>query len=107
MFSYVYNEAVYSNSLNLLLLSFLSFQMEVKQSYNFFTPKGYHITILLQTVLLQHEKVHSQLISKVQLRSNMFPLPKITYIVIFSGLFVILLISYTFVFIPRGNLAQV
>ena len=72
MFSNVYNEAVYLNSMNLLLLSFLSFQMEVKQSYNFFIPKGYHIIIiiLLQTVLLQHEKVHSQLISKVQLTSN-------------------------------------
>ena len=69
MFSNVYNEAVYSNSLYLLLLSFLSFQMEVKQSYNFFIPKGY-IIILLQTALLQHEKVHSQLIFKVQLRSN-------------------------------------
>ena len=48
MFSNVYNEAVYSNSLNLLLLSFLSFQMEVEISLNFFIPKGSHIIILLQ-----------------------------------------------------------
>ena len=50
--SNVSNEAVYS--LNFFLLSF---EMKVEQSYKFFVPKGYYIIIIvLQTVLLQHEK---------------------------------------------------
>ena len=32
--------------------------------------QGYYIIILLQTVLMQHEKIYSQLISKVHVTSN-------------------------------------
>ena len=98
MSSNFYNEAVYS--LNLLLLSLLSFEMEVEQSYNFFIPKGYII------IVLQQEKVHSQLISKAHVRSTGNGHDSFTQNYIFSGLFVILLTSCTFVFIPRGSLAQ-